>query len=101
MVGTLEKTRINGCNYWKCNFFRPDATVSDVLEEVHNSYQNKIGLNNQYGDLQRTILNEIDANQYLLTMTEKYHIPSEEVEMTKQQLESYQKQMNELKEKGE
>lgn len=97
----LNKQEATAVTIGEIIIFRPDATVSDVLEEVYHFYQNKIGLNNQYGNLQRTILNEIDAKQYLLTMTEKYHIPSKEVELTKQQLESYQRQMNELKERGE
>ena len=45
-------------------------------------------------------LNEIEAKQYLLKSTKKYKIPSEEVELTKKQLESYQKEMEELKKDG-
>ncbi len=82
-------------------YFREDATVSDVLEETHHFLQNKKGLNNQYNDKQRIILNEIDAKEYLLSMTEKYHIPDNEVELTKSQLESYKELMREMKERNE
>lgn len=82
-------------------YFREDATVSDVLEETHHFLQNKKGLNNQYNDKQRTILNEIDAKEYLLSVTEKYHIPDNEVKLTKNQLENYKKQMQEMKERNE
>lgn len=82
-------------------YFRPDATVSDVLEEVYHFYQNKKGLNDRYNSVQRTILNEIDAKEYLLTLTEKYHIPDEEVELTKSQLHWYREQMEEMKNRGE
>lgn len=82
-------------------FFTPERTVSDVLEEVHHFYQNKRGLNYQYDHKQREILNEIDAKEYLLSVSDKYHIPEEEIEETKQHLESYKKQMQEMKERGE
>lgn len=75
-------------------FFREDATVSDVLEETYHFLQNKKGLNNQYNEDLRTILNEIDAKEYLLSMTEKYHIQKEEVVLTKQQLEYYKDELN-------
>ncbi len=80
---------------------RPDATLSDVLEETYHFMQNISGLNDQYEFQQRTILNEIDAKEYLLRMTEKYKIPANEVEVTKRQLASYKAQMEDLKKRGE
>ena len=82
-------------------FFREDATVSDVLEETYHFLQNKKGLNSQYNNKQRTILNEIDAKEYLLSMTERYHIPEAEVDLTRRQLAYYRKQMKELQERNE
>ena len=79
----------------------PDATVSDVLEETYHFLQNRRGTNRQYSNLQRTILNEIDAKEYLLSMTEKYKIPVEEVELTRHQLANYKNQMEQLKKRGE
>ena len=78
-----------------------DATVSDVLEEIHHFYQNKRGLNAQYNFRQRSILNEIDAKEYLLRVAEKYHIPEDEIELTKKQPVSYTKEKEMLKERGE
>ena len=82
-------------------YFRPDATVSDVLEEVHHFYQNRNGLNSQYGNKQRQILNEIDAKRYLLSLTEKYHIPPDEVAETDYWLNKYLNDMEEMKRRGE
>ena len=82
-------------------YFRPDATVSDVLEEVYHFEQNRKGLNSEYSSKQRTILNEIDAKEYLLSVKDKYRIPEEEIELTEIQLESYKKQMEKMKERGE
>lgn len=44
----------------------------------------------------RTALNEIDAKEYLINVAEKYKIPVEETELTKQQLEYYKKLLDEL-----
>lgn len=63
--------------------------------------ENKKGLNSNYSTTQRTILNEIDAKEYVLSQTEKYHIPDEEVQLTKSQLLSYREQMETMKNRGE
>lgn len=47
----------------------------------------------------RTALNEIDAKEYLISVAEKYKIPVEETELTKQQLEYYKHCLEELEEK--
>lgn len=82
-------------------FFTPEATISDVLEEIYHFYQYKKGLNNKYSYKQREVMNEIDAKEYLLSMTDKYNIPEEEVYVTREHLKSYKKQMEEMKERGE
>jgi hypothetical protein len=97
----LNKVQATAVTYGKTIFFREDATVSDVLEEVHHFYQNKKGLNLKYGHKQRTILNEIDAKEYLCSVADKYKIPKEEITVTEKQLESYKKEMEELKKRGE
>lgn len=81
--------------------FRPDATTTEVLEEIYHFDQNRRGLNKQYGALQRTIMNEIDAQEYLIRVADKYKIPIAEREETRALLESYKKQMEELKKAGE
>lgn len=74
-------------------FLRSDCTVSDVLEEMYHFEQNRNGLNADKNAVLRKILNEIDAQEYLLTQSEKYKIPQEEIEVTKQNLLDYQKQL--------
>ena len=80
--------------------FRPDATVSDVLEEVFHFFQNKRGLYSQFGNRQREILCEIDAKKHLLLLAGKYHIPEAETLLTKKQLDELLEQMEKLKEEG-
>lgn len=96
----LNKERARAVTVGVVIYFRPDATVSDVLEEVHHFYQNKKGLNDEYSPKQRTIMNEIDAKQFVLSQTQKYNIPQNEVEQTKAQLSSYILQMKKMKEEG-
>ncbi len=97
----LKEQEATAVTYGDVIYFREDATVSDVLEEVYHFEQNRKGMNSQYDFKQRMILNEIDAKQYLLLVTDKYHIPPEETELTRAQLASYRKQMEDMKERGE
>lgn len=80
---------------------RPDATTTEVLEEVYHFNQNRAGLNMQYSDKQRKIMNEIEAQEYLISVADKYKIPQAERDETKALLEDYKRQMEELKEAGE
>ena len=59
-------------------------------------------MNNDKEEPLRSILNEIEAKQYLLKNAKKYHIPRKEMEQTQKQLESYQKQLEDYlkKEQG-
>lgn len=81
--------------------FRPDATVSDVLEETHHFMQNKSNLNDDKAEPIRTILNEIDAKKYVLSMSEKYNIPDEEIQLTLNQLKQYEETIEKMKKRGE
>ena len=76
--------------------FRSDATISDVLEETHHFWQNRRGMNDDKPIDIRTALNEIDAKEHLINVAEKYKIPVEETELTKQQLEYYKNLLKEL-----
>lgn len=76
--------------------FRSDTTISDVLEETHHFWQNRRGMNDDKDISVRTALNEIDAKEYLISVAEKYKIPVEETELTKQQLEYYKHWLEEL-----
>ncbi len=77
-------------------FFRKDVCISEVLEETHHFEQNLMKMNDDKGEPLRSILNEIDAKQYLLDNTKKYKIPRNEIELTKKQLASYQRQLKEI-----
>lgn len=80
---------------------RSDATTTEVLEEVYHFYQNRSGLNVQYSAVQRMVMNEIAAQEYLMSVAEKYNVPQSEREETKALLESYIKQKEELIKAGE
>lgn len=82
-------------------FFTPEATVSDVLEEIYHFDQNRLGINDEYPIEQRKIMNEILAQKYLLSVTEKYKIPKEQIEVTRQNLKYYENMMNKMIERGE
>lgn len=76
--------------------FRQDATVSDVLEEIYHHEQTRKGINaDKPGDL-RTILNEIEAKKYLISVAERYKIPIEETVETEAALKLYEAQLAEL-----
>lgn len=74
--------------------FRPDATISEVLEELHHFEQNLSGLNSDKDIKLRTILNEIDAKKYILDNSKRYSIPRNEIEEIQEQLEQYQKELD-------
>ena len=46
----------------------------------------------------RSILNEIDAKEYLINNSKKYNIPRNEIEITKKQLKYYKDRLKEIKE---
>lgn len=81
--------------------FRQNVRISEVLEETYHFMQNMNGLNDDKGEPLRSILNEIDAKQFLLKNASKYHIPRKEIELTKRQLESYMGQLSAHYERGD
>ena len=76
-------------------FIADDATVSDVLEEMYHAKQDRAKMFGEVTDLTVLLKREIDAQKYLLRIADKYKIPPEEVEITKQNLEQYEKQLAE------
>lgn len=74
-------------------FFRKNVCISEVLEETYHFEQNLRGLNNDKGEPLRSILNEIDAKEYLLKNAKKFKIPRVEIETTEKQLISYKEQL--------
>lgn len=97
----LGKNRASAVTIGDTIFFTEDATVSDVLEEVHHFYQNKSGLNAKYDAKQREVMNEIEAKEYLLSVKEKYNIPPEEIADTEEQLRNYQQMKEEMRKRGD
>lgn len=92
----LEDSDSSAATYGDVIVFGKNVTVSDVLEETYHFKQNLENLNADKGEKMRAVLNEIDAKKYLLSVAEKYNIPRNETELTKKQLESYEKQLIEL-----
>lgn len=77
-------------------FIRDDATVSEVLEEMYHAEQDR---KNMFGDTLTTevwLRREIDAQKHLLSLSEKYKIPQEEIEVTKGNLEQYEAELKKL-----
>ena len=75
--------------------FMKDVCVSEVLEETYHYMQDLRGLNDDKEVVLRTILNEIDAKQYILDNAQKYKVPRNELDLIQKQLEGYQKQLEE------
>lgn len=71
-------------------FFRDDPTTSEVLEEVFHFDQTR---RRDYYDPENaelmTLRREIDAQNYLLSVTERYSIPEQEVQHTRRMLAGY------------
>ena len=82
-------------------YIRDEATVSDVLEEMYHAEQDR---QNKYGTVlteEVLLRREIDAQKYLISVTEKYKIPAEEVEVTKANLAMYEEKLEALLARGE
>lgn len=74
-------------------FIRDDASVSAVLEEMFHAQQDKRG---SFGDdITRKVLllREIEAQEYLISVADKYKIPSGETEATIKALEYYKREL--------
>ena len=80
-------------------YFRKEVSISAILEETHHIRQNRRGMNDDKEIGLRSILNEIDAKEYLLRIADKYGIPREEIEETKIQLQMYKKALKAYKER--
>lgn len=96
----LEKQGAAASNIGDVLIFRKDVCISEVLEETYHFEQNMLKMNDDKREPLRSILNEIDAKQYLLKNADKYKIPRNEIELTKNQLESYQRQLKEYRKDG-
>nr|DAG78604.1 MAG TPA: minor capsid protein [Caudoviricetes sp.] len=75
---------------------RPDASTSEVLEEVFHFKQN---LQGDYSDApvdEMVARREIDAQKFLLSVAERYNIPISETELTKRNLARYESDLREI-----
>lgn len=75
----------------KVILFSENATISDVLEETYHFTQNVKKMNSNKPLKERLLLNEIDAQNYLLSVADKYNIPESELAVTRKNLEDYKK----------
>ena len=71
--------------------FSENATISDVLEETYHFMQNINKVNSNKPMKELILLNEIDAQEYLLSVADKYRIPESELTVTRKNLEDYKK----------
>lgn len=101
VIKRMDANDASAVTYGDVIYFRDDATVSDVVEEVYHFYQNKKGLNDKYSFHQRSVMNEIDAKEHLLKVAQKYNISDKEIELTKNQLNSYNAEKRKMQERGE
>ncbi|MDE6724648.1 MAG: minor capsid protein [Ruminiclostridium sp.] len=96
----LEKNDATASCIGDTLIFRPDATVSEVLEEIHHFEQNLSGLNSDKDLKLRTILNEIEAKQFILDNAIRYSIPRNEIEEIQQHLKQYQQELDKYYKEG-
>ncbi|MFQ8688698.1 MAG: hypothetical protein ACLR9K_02315, partial [Blautia sp.] len=89
----LERMGAAAANIGDVLIFRREVSISEVLEEVHHFKQNLAKMNHDKSEPLRSILNEIDAKEFLLANAEKYKIPRSETDLTRKQLQSYRSQL--------
>lgn len=89
----LDKMGAAASNIGNILMFRKEVCISEVLEETYHFHQNISKMNDDKGQMLRTILNEIDAKKYILENAKKFKVPRNELELTKKQLISYEKQL--------
>lgn len=76
-------------------FFRKDATISDVIEEFFHYHQERGSGYAQYTGTEQILRMEIDAKLHLISIAERYKIPSEETELTRRELQDYERRLEE------
>lgn len=77
-------------------FIRDDATVSDVLEEMHHASQDRKNAFSEYPKNEILTRREIETQEYLIRMADKYKIPVEETRVTQQNLKKYEAQLKKI-----
>ncbi len=70
-------------------FIADGATVSDVLEEMYHAEHERKKMFGEKMDKLILLKREIDAQEYLLRVAEKYKIPERELKVTRENLIHY------------
>ena len=89
----------NGASYimgGNHTFFREDATISEVLEEMYHAKQDRIGKFNNYPKDEIKLRREIEAQHYVMSLQKKYKIPELEMEELRTNLADYERDLEEL-----
>ena len=92
----MDKKGAAAINYGDSIVLRPDASTSEVLEEVFHFKQHKRG---DYAELPANevrLRREIDAQKYLLSVSKQYKIQSKEIELTRKNLKDYEEELRNL-----
>lgn len=76
--------------------FSPEPTISEVLEETYHAEQDRKHMFGAELTDEVILRREIDAQHYLLSLTERYKIPEAEVELTKFNLANYERDLEKL-----
>lgn len=74
--------------------FKPDPTISDVLEEMYHDLQHRKKMYYHLSIEEAELRREIDAQKHLLSLTKRYKIPVEQVEETRKNLKHYEEKLN-------
>ncbi|MBQ8576037.1 MAG: hypothetical protein IJ447_08340 [Clostridia bacterium] len=77
--------------------FRKEVSVSEVLEETYHFMQIKNRTNENLSEPEKTYVNEIEAQKYLIENVAKYKIPRAETEETEKALKYYEKLLEEYR----
>ena len=76
--------------------FHPDPTISEVLEEMFHAQQDRRNAFSNYPSDEILLRREIEAQEYLLSVSKRYKIPIEEQKLTEKNLADYKKDLEEL-----
>lgn len=79
-------------------FIKDEATISEVMEEMFHAEQDRTNRFGLMSNPEVPILREIEAQEYLINSAERYKIPLEETEVTKDNLKYYQELLRKLRE---
>lgn len=79
-------------------FFRDDVCISEVIEEIRHFEQNLMHMNDDKSEPMRTLLNEIEAREYIIENAKKYGVPRAEISHVNDELQRLKKILKEKEE---